>query len=110
MFTSLSIRNFRCFNTLSIDNALDRVNLIAGLNSVGKTALLEAIYLLIGMGNAALIQRLSVLRNVTDSFSGGPQLFSEIFWDPLFHNLDTSSVIEIEGLTSEWPPYCAAFH
>ena len=101
MFTSLSIRNFRCFNTLSIDNALDRVNLIAGLNSVGKTALLEAIYLLIGMGNAALIQRLSVFRNVTDSFSGGPQLFSEIFWDPLFHNLDTSSVIEIEGLTSE---------
>lgn len=101
MFTSLSIRNFRCFDSLSIDDSLVRVNLIAGLNSAGKTALLEAIYLLIGMGNAALIQRLSVFRKVTDSFSGGPQQFSEIFWDPLFYNLDSSKDIEIKGLHSE---------
>ena len=97
MFTSLSIQNFRCFNALSIDSSFDHVNLIAGLNSVGKTALLEAIYLLIGMGNIELIQRLSLFRGAIGKFSGGPQQFSELFWEPLFHNLDSSVPIEIEG-------------
>ena len=100
MFTSLSVSNFRCFEELSFDESLDRVNLIAGTNSVGKTALLEAIYVLIGMGNAELILRLSAFRGAGVPFAGEPRQFSELFWEPIFHNLDSSQDIQIGGLHS----------
>ena len=41
---SLEIKNFRAFRHLTIEK-LGRVNLITGKNSVGKTALLEAVWL-----------------------------------------------------------------
>ena len=47
MFRSLCVRNFRGFKEFHIDS-LERVNLIGGANDVGKTALLEAAYLLFG--------------------------------------------------------------
>src|SRR4030081_3116724 len=47
MLKSLSIKNFRLFRNLKVDS-LNRVNLIAGENNTGKTAVLEAIYLLLG--------------------------------------------------------------
>ena len=96
MFTSLSIQKFRCFEKLKFDQSLDRVNLILGTNSVGKTTLLEAIYLLIGMGNPDLTQRLSAFRGLS-KFSGAPQQFSELFWEPLFHNLESNKEIKICG-------------
>lgn len=45
MLQSLRIQNFRQFRDLQID-PLRRINLIAGRNNSGKTALLEALYLL----------------------------------------------------------------
>ncbi len=42
MYTSVSIENFRCFDTLTVE-PLERFNLVAGKNNVGKTALLEAL-------------------------------------------------------------------
>jgi predicted ATP-dependent endonuclease of OLD family len=45
MLTSISVKNFRLFQSLEIED-LNRVNLIAGLNNSGKTALLEALYFL----------------------------------------------------------------
>lgn len=42
MFRSLTVENFRCFRKLELP-ALDRVNLIAGMNNIGKTSLLEAV-------------------------------------------------------------------
>jgi len=44
MLSSFAIRNFRCFRHLTLDD-FGRVNLIAGSNNAGKTALLEAIHL-----------------------------------------------------------------
>ncbi len=44
MFTHFIAKNFRCFAGLHLDH-LSRVNLIAGKNNTGKTALLEAIHL-----------------------------------------------------------------
>ena len=41
---SVSIRNYRCFQHLSIEK-LGRVNLFLGKNNAGKTALLEALYI-----------------------------------------------------------------
>ena len=45
MLEELSIRNYRIFRELKIDQ-LRRINLIAGSNNSGKTSLLEAIFLL----------------------------------------------------------------
>lgn len=47
MYKSFRVKNFRCFKDLQI-NDLGRVNLIAGKNNTGKTALMEAMYLLAG--------------------------------------------------------------
>jgi len=47
---SLEISNFRAFEHLTIER-LGRVNLITGKNGVGKSALLEAIWLFAQRGN-----------------------------------------------------------
>ncbi|HTU91297.1 MAG TPA: AAA family ATPase [Gemmataceae bacterium] len=44
MFQSFTVKNFRCFRELTLA-PLERINLIAGKNNSGKTALLEAIHL-----------------------------------------------------------------
>jgi AAA domain, putative AbiEii toxin, Type IV TA system/AAA domain len=44
MYESFRVKNYRCFDDLTIE-PLARVNLIAGKNNVGKTALLEAVWL-----------------------------------------------------------------
>ena len=44
MYKTFRVKNFRCFEDLQI-NDLGRVNLIAGKNNTGKTALMEAMYL-----------------------------------------------------------------
>ena len=54
---SLEIKNFRCFEHLTIEK-LGRVNLIVGKNSVGKTALLEALWLLGSEGDWSIIQKI----------------------------------------------------
>ncbi|MEZ5346449.1 MAG: AAA family ATPase [Pyrinomonadaceae bacterium] len=46
---SLAIANYRCFGKVSIEN-LGKVNLFLGKNNVGKTALLEALYLFANNG------------------------------------------------------------
>src|SRR6266849_2895613 len=44
MIQSFKIKNFRSFREFKLE-PLERVNLITGSNNVGKTALLEALYL-----------------------------------------------------------------
>lgn len=45
MYRSVHIQNFRCFRDFKIED-LARINLLAGKNNTGKTALLEALYIL----------------------------------------------------------------
>jgi AAA15 family ATPase/GTPase len=44
MIEDIEITNFRCFDRLKVSGC-KRINLISGKNNVGKTALLEAIFL-----------------------------------------------------------------
>lgn len=58
MYKYFKINNFRCFEKLELPE-LERVNLIVGKNNVGKTALLEAIFVIVLSHFALLISNLN---------------------------------------------------
>lgn len=96
MYTSFQVKNFRCFDDLKLDN-LSRVNLIAGKNNVGKTALLEALFIYSGTYNPILAFRVNAFRGLENMrlefnpWAEGP-------WDNLFAEFDLAKVIHFEGL------------
>ena len=77
MYTSFSISNFRLFESLVVE-PLARVNLIAGDNNVGKTALLEALWLLSHPTAPRLALRVSQWRD-TDNYGQG-EFFADLFF------------------------------
>ncbi len=76
MYTSFTIENFRLFDHLTVA-PLSRVNLIAGQNNAGKTALLEALWLHTGQNNPELAQRINLWRGLPGAEPGG--LFLDLF-------------------------------
>ncbi len=63
LLPSLEVKNFRAFRHLTIEK-LGRVNLITGKNNVGKTSLLEALWLYAERGSPAVIRKLINIRDV----------------------------------------------
>ena len=57
LLPSLEIKNFRAFRHLSIEK-LGRVNLVTGKNNVGKSSLLEALWLYAERGSPTLVRQL----------------------------------------------------
>jgi len=95
MYQSFEVSNFRCFRKLNLAD-LERVNLIAGVNNVGKTALLEALFLHCGAYNPELILRLNAFRGIEQvKLEFGRWV--EIPWDSLFSQFDTSKIVELAG-------------
>jgi AAA15 family ATPase/GTPase len=87
MIQEFTIKEFRCFRDFTI-KPLERINLIVGKNNVGKTALLEALWLYSGYFNPGLT--LSI-----ENFRGVEKLKSnELLWD-LFHGFDPSKVVKL---------------
>ena len=62
LLDSLEIKGYRCFEHLTIEK-LGRVNLIVGKNNVGKTALLEALWLYATRGKMATLINLLFSRD-----------------------------------------------
>lgn len=95
MYSCIEIENFRGFRGF-VMSRLKRINLIAGANNVGKSALLEAIYIHCGAYNPSITMNL-------DNFRGINRHHIEILssdktpWDSLFYNFDRSKEIEISG-------------
>ena len=52
MLSEITIDKYKCFDDFKIDN-LKQINIITGLNNVGKTALLESIYLGVNSDSAS---------------------------------------------------------
>lgn len=96
MYTSLSIKNFRAFETLEIEG-LKRVNLFTGRNNSGKTSVLEAVYLCWGSNDAPRVARLFEARGLA---SNRIDRFSQrtMPWATLFHDLEVEADIEIVGI------------
>jgi len=87
----IEIRRFRGLSELDLDG-LGTFNVLLGANDVGKTSVLEAIFLLTGTANPALpvsVQRWRAL--VTKSARD---------LDVLFHELDSDQPIELVGRSS----------
>lgn len=104
LLQSIHVENFRCIKQLDI-GSLARVNLIAGKNSVGKTALLEAIFLLIGAENIELILRLSHFRGIRE-LKGELISILELLWAPLFYNLDTHQRVKVDAQIGRGKKQC----
>jgi predicted ATPase len=90
MYKSFSVKNFRGFESLDLP-ALRQVNLLVGKNNVGKTALLEALFLHIGAQNPELPRRLSVYR-------GAEKLPAKEVWSALFAKGHADDAIELRSV------------
>lgn len=66
MLHSLTLKNFRCFQNFTIE-PLERINLIGGKNNVGKTSLLEAIFIFINPTNPESLLQINRLRGIGKS-------------------------------------------
>ena len=101
MYKTFRVKNFRCFKDLQI-NDLGRVNLIAGKNNTGKTALMEAMYLHTRRDAATELVWLHVKVRGLAEFNDN----RVANWRQLFYGMDASQVIEIEMpqiLNVGWP-------
>ena len=94
MIDSVVIRNFRCFEHATLDHCR-RINIIVGNNASGKTALLEALFLVLGPSPEIAV-RFRNWRGYERSLSGTQQDIEEAMWSDLFHGLDRSLAIDIE--------------
>lgn len=89
MIDRLKIQNFRCFKDFSI-GPMSRINLFSGKNNVGKTALLEALWLLRGYDNPEVGIRI-------DGFRGIDRFKLEELMKTLFRFFDQKDPIKISA-------------
>ncbi len=99
MYRFFKVKNFRCFEEVAL-NKLARVNVIAGKNNVGKTALLEALFLHCGGYNPELALRVNAFRGI-ETMKVELGRWAETPWDSLFYRFRSSQVIELEGEDTE---------
>ncbi|MGK7878304.1 MAG: ATP/GTP-binding protein [Xenococcaceae cyanobacterium] len=93
MLRSFNIKNFRCFQHFTLAS-LERINLIAGKNNVGKTSLLEAIFIFINPTNPESLLLINRLRGLTKL-----GIFKDIEeMRGFFFNQDIDTVIELSSL------------
>lgn len=88
MITSFNIKNFRCFSQTK-GSGFSRINLIGGKNNVGKTALLEALFLMAMPSNKS-IAKLLAFRKISKKFT---QELPQKTWDSFFYQQNKSNTI-----------------
>jgi predicted ATP-dependent endonuclease of OLD family len=89
-FKSITLKNYRGFLNTEIA-PLRRINVIGGINGVGKTSLLEAIFTLIDGHDPTLMLRHAIFRNYTAEFAQEAKRF--------FYNENTDQIITLQADT-----------
>lgn len=98
MYTSFSIKNFRAFEHLEL-NDLARINLIAGKNNTGKTSILEAIQMHSGNFREETIIRFQPIINERRIPSRPAiPIYPNVDWRIIFTDFNTSEKIVISGM------------
>ncbi len=98
MFTKVSFQNLRCFKDFTLEN-LTPITLISGRNNVGKTTVLEGIFLLLAYRNMDVFQKINNWRSLE------PFVRPSSPWETLFPNMDVPaqelrvSVTDEHGMT-----------
>jgi AAA15 family ATPase/GTPase len=92
MISSIHIQGFRAFNDLSLTN-FKRINLFLGKNDCGKTTILEALFLIIGISNPKLAFNINAFR---DLFLTENEDFRF-----LFNRLDFHTKVSIEAIMED---------
>jgi len=88
MIETIDINNFRIFNSLSFQPT--DINIISGKNNVGKTSVLEAVFLLIAANNPERTRMIHSKR------AGGPFVaHPDRVWRWLFHEGDPDNEVRI---------------
>ena len=95
MLRTFAAKNFRCLRDFKIE-PLEQVNLIVGESNVGKTALLEAIFLHSGPSSPELPFQVNAFRGAVNSNEGS---WKALEW--LFHATQTADPIELLSQSSE---------
>lgn len=98
VFVSAEIQRFKGIKQLKLPD-LAQVNVIAGRNCVGKTAVLEALFLLVGRTNLDVALRILGMRGY-GGYKGPVERSHEFLWAPLFYDLDLSRPIIISATES----------
>ena len=93
MIKSINIRNFRCFEHLTIPDCR-RINVIVGDSGTGKTALLEAIFLALA-SSPEVAARLRQVRGNEGMFNATGRAIEEALWGGLFYRWDTRRTVSI---------------
>jgi AAA15 family ATPase/GTPase len=96
MIKDIEINNFRCFDRLKVSGC-KRINLISGKNNVGKTALLEAIFLN-SVPTKNTIIFLSDLRRESNHFR---RELPKKTWDNLFCQQNVEVLCSIETISND---------
>jgi AAA15 family ATPase/GTPase len=92
MITKLSIQGFKGFEQLELP-LLSRVTLLGGRNNVGKTSILEALFMFFDRLNPQMILRQLAWRGVEVI-----PFEADAMWAPVFYNYEMSKTITIEAL------------
>ena len=95
MLRKFSVRNFRCLRKLDIE-PLARVNLIVGQNNVGKTALLEALFLHLSPARPEAPLGVNHSRGARGNDA---ETWEELDW--LFHAKQTADAIELLSVNDQ---------
>jgi AAA15 family ATPase/GTPase len=101
MLEYIKIHNFRCFDRTRIEN-FSKINLIGGKNNSGKTALLEALYLICSPVPSSIMSLMRFRRESAPFLKAMP----EKAWDNLFFNQNKESAIEIDSNLSSLEISC----
>lgn len=88
LLKDISIKHFRGIDSLELQD-LKKVNLIVGQNNTGKSTVLEAMFLLVGMSNPTLIPTINRFRGINR--------IGESEFKYLFHKLDFELSPSIEA-------------
>ena len=100
MIQDLKISNFKCFHDVHLRD-LGRFNVIVGRNGGGKTAFLEALFLLAGVGPERVL-KIRRMRGLGDSVSISAERGSfESLWRDLFFDFDQTSTIALRSVGTD---------
>ena len=87
MITDIEIENFKTFRHIELHD-LKRMTLISGRNNIGKSTLLEALFLYMDHLSGESFQKLNGFRSTAG-------MSAENLWEPLFYQMNTENPVLI---------------